>query len=435
MALDKQGKLWAWGDNYSGNLGDGTSGFNDDKSKPVKVKLPDEVVIKDVHAAGAGDFSLALDSLGRVWAWGSNVSGQLGTGGESTPTPARVNLDALASAKVVSISVDDEPGQIDGFGHSLVLDEQGRVWSWGWGYDGELGNGATKNSGVPVKVDLSALGGIKVKKILAAGNSSLALDELGRAWAWGDNYYGQLGDGTTTDRSVPVAVKMDALNGAKAVDLYTANERNFILDDQGRVWAWGSNYTGQLGDGSSVNRSLPVAVKFPVDVKITALHVGENHALAIDMLGRVWAWGSNVSGRLGDGTTTSRNAPVLTNLDALKGARVVEVQASENYSLALDDQGRVWAWGYTLNGQLGIETKSGDNFKTTPVLTNLNALGGVRVVAVGEGDGHNLALDEQSRLWSWGYGYNGQIGNGTEERDNPTPVQVVDLPALPLDLK
>ena len=352
--------------------------------------------------------SLALDDQGRLWAWGRNGSGQLGDGTTTQRLiPAAVaffNYD-LEGARVVSVAA--------GFSHSLALDDQGRLWAWGMNMSGQLGDGTGTNRYTPVAVDLSALGGAEVVAVAAGRSNSLALDDQGRLWAWGWNIYGPLGDGTTTLRPVPVAVDLSALGGATVFSAAVGDSHSLALDGLGRLWAWGGNISGQLGDGTTTQRLTPVAVDLSAleGAAVISVVAGDSHSLALDNQGRLWAWGSNFLGQLGDGTTTQRLTPVAVDLSALEGAAVVSVAAGAYHSLALDDHGRLWAWGSNVYGELGDGTTT--QLRLTPVAIDLWALGGAKVVAVAAGHGHSLALDDQGRLWAWGFNISGQLGDGT----------------------
>ena len=147
---------------------------------------------------------------------------------------------------------------------------------------------------------------------VAAGNThSLALDDQGRLWAWGSNVSGQLGDGTNTSHFTPILVSSATLGGAKWVSVAAGDSYTLALDDQGRLWAWGSNYVGRLGDGTTTDRAMPTLVnsRRPRRAKWVSVAAGHMHTLALDDQGRLWAWGSNSCANVGDGTITDRSAP------------------------------------------------------------------------------------------------------------------------------
>jgi alpha-tubulin suppressor-like RCC1 family protein len=242
VALKADGSVWAWGRNDRGQLGNGT---NTDSDVPVLVSGLSSGV---TAIADGRDFSLALKSDGSVWGWGNNFNSQLGNGTEETQESTPTRVKGLG-ARVTAIAVGDV--------HSMALTSEARVWAWGSNRSGQLGDGSSRDSRMPVQV--SILSGVKA---IAAGRSddSLALMSDGSVWAWGWGAAGQLGNGTTTDRSVPIAVS----SLARDVTAIAAGDfDNLALKSDGSVWAWGSNNHGELGDGVTQpegGSNTPVAV-------------------------------------------------------------------------------------------------------------------------------------------------------------------------------
>ncbi len=168
--------------------------------------------------------------------------------------------------------------------------------------------------------------------------------------AWGDNYYGQVGDGTTNNyRTVPVPVGLPA--GAEVTAVAGGDAHSLAVTSAGTVLAWGRNRVGQLGDGSNINRSTPVDVRLPPGTTVTAVAAGFNHSLALTSTGTVLAWGDNSTGQLGDGTATNRSTPVAVSFPP--GTVITAVAAGGVHSLALTSAGTVFAWGDNSSAQLG----------------------------------------------------------------------------------
>lgn len=437
LAVKSDGTLWVWGFNGNGNLGDGSYVS---RSTPVQVTSLTAVVA----VAGGGDHSLALTSDGTTWAWGNNWSGQLGAGNEFTPTSAPIPVSGQTG--VVAIAV--------GGTHSLTLKADRTVWAWGSDASGQMGTGATIEALTPQRVSLGpvtkvAAGGYHVTALGADGTGwswgyaglgalgyatqrdsstpgqmglptgiialangeihSLALRSDGTVWTWGSNSYGELGDDTTPARYVPLPVAGLSQAVAIAGGYYTS----LALKSDGTVWAWGFNLSGELGDGTTINRSLPVQVNGLTDV--IAIAGGAYRNLALKSDGTVWSWGNNSDGGLGDGTTTNRLVPVqvsgLTN--------VVAISMGHDHGLALKSDGTVWAWGLNWHGQLG-------NGTTLNQVTPVPVSGLTGVTAVAGGLWHSLALKSDGTVWAWGYNHTGQLGDGTTT-DRLTPVQVLGL--------
>jgi alpha-tubulin suppressor-like RCC1 family protein len=280
------------------------------------------------------------------------------------------------------------------------------VWAWGYNEYGQLGDGTNSDRNVPVAV--SGLSGVVA--LGAGGRHSLAVKSNGTVWAWGDNWAGQLGDGTNTNSNVPVVVSGLSSVTAVAAGIY----HSLALKSDGSVWSWGWNLYGQLGDGTTTNSNVPVAVSGLTGV--VAVAAGEDHSLALKSDGTVRAWGANDVGQLGDGTYTNSTTPVAVY--GLTG--VVAIAAGRFHNLALKSDGTVWAWGYNGYGQLGDGTSEWR--RNVPVA--VSGLSGV--VAVAAGDYHSLALKSDGTVWAWGGNGWGQLGDGTNTNRN-VPVAVSGL--------
>jgi YD repeat-containing protein len=399
LALKNDGSVWAWGRNAAGQLGDGTT---TDRTTPVQVSGLASVAA----VATTGTHSLALKSDGTLWAWGSNTYGQVGDGtttNRTTPTQV-TGLSGVA-------------GIAAGGNHSLAVKSDGTAWAWGANAAGQLGDGTTTNRSAPVQV--SGLSGATA--VAAGGNHSLALQSDATVWAWGRNDGGQLGDGTTSNRSAPV--QASGLSGATAIAAGDAH--SLALKSDGTVWAWGANAAGQLGDGTTTNRYAPVQVSGLTNV--TAIAAGWLHSLAVKADGTVWAWGNNGWGELGDGTMTNRTTPVQVvgpgGSGFLTGVRVVKGDAA--FSLALKDDGTVWAWGNNGEGELGDGTYT---LRTAPVQVVGPGGSGVLtdVVDIAVGEWHSLAIKSDGTAWAWGDGSYGQFCDGTTAVRN-TPARLGGL--------
>jgi Bacterial Ig-like domain (group 3)/Regulator of chromosome condensation (RCC1) repeat len=201
--------------------------------------------------------------------------------------------------------------------------------TWGDNSVGQLGNGTTNSSNTPVNVQLPA--GTTITKIAAGYHHSLALTSTGAVLAWGNNGLGQLGNGTNTDSSTPVAVQLPA--GTTIIAIAAGQHHSLALTSTGAVLAWGDNFSGQLGNGTNTNTNTPVAVSAPATTGITAIAAGANHSLALTSTGAVLAWGNNGLGELGNGTNPSTNTPVAVSAPATSG--ITAIAAGGAHSLAI----------------------------------------------------------------------------------------------------
>ncbi len=291
--------------------------------------------------------------------------------------------------------------------HSLQIETGGTVWAYGRNNYGQLGDGTTTNRTAAKQVK-----GIHNVVNVAAGDShSIALNNDGTVWAWGDNRYGQLGDGTSSaDRYVPVQVK-----GINNITEISANGYNSVaLKSDGTVWIWGYNGHGQLGNGTTTNSRLPIQVEGLSDV--ISVSAGRDFCLAAKSDGTVWAWGYNAFGQLGDGTTKDSTQPV--NVKYLNDVK--KVYAGDNHCIALKIDGTVWTWGYNTYGQLGDGTRES---KKVPVeVKKLNC-----ITYISAGYEHSIAVKEDGTVWAWGLNSDMQLGNGATAYGTSLPIQIIGL--------
>jgi len=353
--------------------------------------------------------------------WGYNSNGQLGNNSliYYSDVPVLVTQSGVLAGKIV-VSV------AAGSSHSLALCSDGTVAAWGANTYGQLGNNTTTDSNVPVLVNTasgtSALYGKTVVAVAASSNHSLALCSDGSVAAWGYNGDGELGNNSTTNSSVPVAVNttsgISALYGETVVSVAAGQYHNLALCSDGTVVAWGWGGSGQLGNNSTTQSNVPVSViqsGVLAGKTVISLAAGGNHSLALCSDGTIAAWGADSSGQLGNNNTTDSWIPVLvTQSGVLSGKTVVSIAACYNFSLALSSDGTVAAWGDNSNGQLG---NNSTNNSSVPVLVNttsgISALYGKTVTSVTAGQYHSLALCSDGTVAAWGYNDYGQLGNNS----------------------
>ena len=328
---------------------------------------------------------LAVLGDGSVVAWGT---GRLGRCGDAAAADVVYQAHGVGT-RATAVAA--------GEWHSLALLEDGAVVAWGRNTSGQLGDGTTTARDLPVRV--VGLGGAPVRAIGAGAAHSMALLTDGTVVAWGNNFKGQLGDGTTTDRTVPVSVA--GLDGGVTA-LAVGDMHCLAVLRDGTVMAWGFNRAGVLGDGTTLDRSTPVPV-LDLEGPVSAVAAGAYHCLALLGDGSVLSWGGNYDGQLGDGTTTrqvgwdtpGRARPIPAGL---LNAPVIGVAAGGHSSFALMGDGSVLGWGSNQDGQLGDGTG-------TPRFSPVPLNGAVPVRSLASARGTTLALAENGRIVTWGGRY------------------------------
>ena len=342
------GGLKCWGHNGYGQLGDGTT---TNKSVPNNVSGLGSGISE---IAANGYFTCAIDAGGGVKCWGYNEFLQLGDG-TTTNRIVPTNVSGLGSG-VAAIAT--------GVYHTCAIVPGGGVKCWGQNEDGQLGDGTTTVRTVPT--DVSGLGS-GVTAIAAAGGHTCAIVAGGGVKCWGYNNHGQLGDGTTTARTVPTDVSG---LGSGVTAIATGVYHTCAIVAEGGAKCWGENSYGQLGDGSFTDKSVPTSVS-GLESDVTAIAAGR-HTCAI-VRGGAKCWGRNNYGQLGDSSTTDKSVPA--SVSGLESG-VTAIATGERHTCATTTGGRLKCWGDNGYGQLGDCT-------TTLRLTPVNVL----LACTGCGDG------------------------------------------------
>lgn len=327
------GAVKCWGRNNFGQLGDGTT---TDRSEPVEVSGLSSGAIE---ITAGESHTCALTEAGGVKCWGLNSSGQLGDG-TKTEKNVPTNVSELTSG-AVSISAGGE--------HTCSLMDDGGVKCWGISYNGTITKKTTPEAVPGITGDAA--------EISAGYDYTCALMTSGGVKCWGRNYIGQLGDGTIDDRSDPDYVSgLDS--GVKAIS--SGFNHACALMAAGDVKCWGRNNFGQLGDGTNTDRLQPIIVS-GLASDLTAISAGSVHTCALTSSGKIICWGRNYSGQLGDGTTTDRYEPVDVS-ELSNGGQ--EIWSGGLHTCALTSSDELKCWGRNYYGQLGDGTTTDRNIPT-----------------------------------------------------------------------
>lgn len=317
----------SWGSNTYGELGNGSPA---DSSVPVAVNTTGVLAGKTVTALSAGRHSCAVAD-GRAFCWGYNGAGALGNQSYSdSSVPVAVNTaGVLAGKTVTSVAV--------GTWHTCAIAD-GQAYCWGSDASGQLGTKDYTNSSVPVAVDTTGVLSDKSVTSIAAGTTHSCAIADGQAYCWGSNANGQLGNSSFTDSSVPVAVNTAGVLSGKDVNAIAAGARHSCASAQGQSYCWGWNNEGQLGNGTTTDSSVPVAVEslgVLSGLSVTAIATGSQHTCAVAG-GKAFCWGLGSRGQLGNGLTASSSVPVgVVTGGVLAEGAVITISAGELQSLAV----------------------------------------------------------------------------------------------------
>lgn len=366
LALQRDGTLWAWGVNYDGQLGDGTT---TERGSPVRVA--GGMKWRQVTAGAYHTVAIAQD--GTLWAWGYNGYGQLGNGTQTgglnhgnapTPVPQQVGT---AHTWVSSAASTYSSGAVE---------QNGTVWTWGYGFS--TGPGLSSQlTPQPVALPTPA------RRVILGLHTTLMLACDGTLWGYGYTYYGQLGDGTYTTRERPSALTV----GRTWTQVVMGEDHVVALQPDGSIWAWGANVFGAIGHPSLTAFAVFAPRQAGLGTNWTNVSTSQFHTLAVQRDGSLWSWGQNTWGEAGDGTTTSRRLPTQVGTETTWQ----RVSAGYSHSLALRRDGTLWAWGLNSEGQVGDGT-------TTYRVTPQQIAGGAAWLSVVAGAYHNAALRQDGTL-------------------------------------
>jgi alpha-tubulin suppressor-like RCC1 family protein len=340
-----------------------------------------------------------------VYGWGSNDNAQLGDGTKIRPSiPISVLINGV-DTKVVSLAVGSQ--------HSIALSQDGLVFSWGNNANGQLGDGTQNEKLIPFSV--SSLANQIITAISAGNKFNLALVSNGTVLAWGSNSVGQLGDDTQTDRLVPTLVNMTGvLNNKTIIAIAAGDSHSIALSADNKLFSWGHNSVGQVGDGSTGgDRLSPVAISMSgVLTKkiIVAVAAGSFHTIVLSQDGLVFTWGLNDFGQLCDGTTTSRNLPVAVSTNNII---ISSVAGGYQFTIAHANDGQLYTCGENSAGQLGDGTFTQRSSLVAVKANNITNAESSIPFAIGANYYISATVTSTNTVFAWGKNNNYQIGDGT----------------------
>ncbi|MGG7507196.1 putative Ig domain-containing protein [Plantibacter sp. YIM 135249] len=296
---------------------------------------------------------------------------------------------------------------------SIILFEDGTASAFGLGRDGSLGNGSTEDSDVPVAVSIPE--GRRFTSIASGFVHTIAIDQDGALWAWGRNSLGELGIGGTWGSIQPLPVPVLAPEGVRFVEVAATTQASYAVTDTGDVWAWGSNGDGQLGLGEGAPSAVRVPMQVALPAPVTSLGITVEHAVASLDTGALYAWGENTYGELGypAGRPSSSSTPIPMSMPA--GVTFPgPVDVGGNVSYAKGSDGVWYGWGTNRDGLLG--PNGNPQYNSDPV--ELVVPDGVDLVEIVNHSRTSAALSADGSVYTWGYGRDGRLGNGSDASTN-----------------
>jgi len=330
-----------------------------------------------------------------------------GMGNATRPRPFPIPASTVAETRI-------------GCSSGYVLTKSGQILAWGDNRAGQLGIGPTHPGQIATPMPVPLPSGSRAVSVQPGCDHVVAALFTGKVVAWGRDDHGQLGDNDPdlTAKSRPVAV--DLPGNLKFTTACAGFDYSMALSATGRVWAWGNNEHGQLGNGTTeFEDDAPVPVKLPADIRVTAISCGSGHTLALTSAGRVLAWGEASGGELGSAIPRRiSRVPLPVNLPA--SIRIRSVFASSGTSMALSTTGQVWTWGFNDWGQLG--DGSTVDHRRRPGLVRLPA--GTRIRQISGGVSYDLVLTTQGTILAWGSNNVGELGIGKVSPGSRVPVAV-----------
>ena len=438
--IKSSGELYCWGWNYYRQLGDGTTTY---KNTPTRIGVD-----TDWQSISAGNLhTCGLKISGELYCWGSNGDGQLGNGTttyKSTPTRIGVATDWQSISAGGSFSMLS-----DSYSHTCGVKSSGELYCWGSNGDGQLGDGTITDKYIPtpigVDTDWQSISiarthtyGVKTtgelyhwgsgsssptrigvdtdwQSISAGDYHTCGVKSGGKLYCWGSNGDGQLGDGTTANKTSPTQIGVDSdWQGISAGGSHTCG-----LKISGELYCWGSNGSGKLGVGTTANKNSPTRIGATTDWQ--SISAGSYHTCGVKSSGELYCWGRNeYYGNLGDGTTANKNSPTRIGV----ATDWQSISAGGGHTCGIKDNGELYCWGRNYFGELGDGTGGDltyDNDKSSPTRIGV----ATDWQSISAGGAHTCGIKDSGELYCWGDNVSGELGDGTAvDKNSPTHIGV-----------
>jgi len=392
FAIDAAGNLWGWGSNRYGQLGDGTL-----TRRLAPIKIMENVT----YVAAAGTYTMAITTDGTLWGWGHNIHGNLGDG---TYNPLLYGIPRAGlrpeDSQLTPLRIMDNVASVSIGSITVAVTTDGGLWAWGNNDFGRVGDGTTINRHTPVRI---------MDNVVAAHAGSgvtLAIRTDGSLWGWGDNRWGALADGNFipvdflelpherrhANQHTPIRIKENVASIVRGQTDHVA-----VITRDNALWEWGGGFEPSM------------LMENVASVDISSTNTPSSATFVITTDGVLWAWGDNLHGQLGDGTSVDRRwvydgAGNYSLTPARVLENVVAVSASDSHTAAITADGALWTWGSNSGGQLG----NGDGGAGVRVYTPTRVL--ENVIYVSTLREHTTAITADGGIWAWGSNFHGDFG-------------------------
>ncbi len=433
--IGSDNKAYCWGSNSSGQLGDGTTTTS---STPVAVAqgaIPAGVTFKSISVGSS--FTCALGSNDKAYCWGDNTYAQFGNNTTTASyTPVAVSRGAMPIGSTFKSIAAAENGYVCGIGSN------DKAYCWGFNSNGQLGNNSTGTAYTPVAVAQGAMpAGTTFKSITTNSYHTCGIGSNDKAYCWGSNSSGQLGDNTTTQRLTPVAVAQGAMPAGSTFKGIAAGQLHSCgIGSNNMLYCWGDNTYGQLGDSTQTQRLTPVATSqgsIPAGVTFDSIKAGYSHTCVLGSDSNIYCWGADDSAQLGDGAMTpSRSVPVTVPTGVIPtSVTLTSISAGSTQSCATVSDNKAYCWGSNQGGYLGngISTSgvSGPSATPFPVVQGAMPAGVTfKSVSTSATGNHTCGIGSNDKAYCWGYNSYGVLGdNTTTSQPTPTAVAQGAMPA------
>jgi alpha-tubulin suppressor-like RCC1 family protein/ligand-binding sensor domain-containing protein len=421
------GTVYCWGENGNGQVGDSST---TDRNTPVVSDMSGftHSYLKKVTAGGA--HSCGITGSGQVYCWGRNTYGQIGDNSTTQRTSPVIIDDSYFGDTTGIHFLQSVAGHL----HSCGLDAKGIAYCWGDNSEGQLGDGTNIDTSNPTRVDMRSFGNRYFKQIVAGYDFNCALTAAGATYCWGDNSEGQLGNGNTTDSTIPVLVDMSAYTDKIFQSIVAGFDFACGLTADGAAYCWGNNAEGQLGDGSTTDALTPVLVDmsaFPSDNELINITAGTSHACGVSASTTSYCWGTNTNGRLGvlrdgnkdgdfidPGDTLYSYTPIAVDLSEYTyDNKLVQMAAGHDHTCGFTAKGTGYCWGNNDDTQLGNRYEP-DTDQETPDAVFVYGSVDIEFIDIASGHYVSCARTSNGKSYCWGNGLNGQLGDNQQQDSN-----------------